>query len=102
MFQVPGLIENIAQTVALRSGYEYKLKIPASDAKPGDPPIGFIGEIKNLLISFLPASGSVLETRVELLHNIFGASVVKGQISCGSKIAAGCEMKLFVQNRALL
>jgi 3-hydroxyacyl-[acyl-carrier-protein] dehydratase len=96
-FQMPGLIENIAQTVALRSGYEHMLRIQAAGGAAIKPPVGFIGEVKNLKIYFLPQVGSTIETRVELLHNIFTASVIKGTIKHNGQIAAECEMKVFVQ-----
>jgi 3-hydroxymyristoyl/3-hydroxydecanoyl-(acyl carrier protein) dehydratase len=96
-FQMPGLIENIAQTVALRSGYEHMLRIQSESGAAIKPPVGFIGEVKNLVIHSLPPIGTQIETRVDLLHNIFTASVVKGVVSYDGKIAAECEMKVFVQ-----
>lgn len=96
-FQMPGLIENIAQTVALRAGYEHMLRIQSEGGAAIKPPVGFIGEVKNLLIHSLPAVGKQIETRVDLLHNIFTASVVKGTVTYDGKIAAECEMKVFVQ-----
>jgi 3-hydroxymyristoyl/3-hydroxydecanoyl-(acyl carrier protein) dehydratase len=97
-FQMPGLIENIAQTVALRAGYEHMLYINEASGKAIKPPIGYIGEIKNLQINFLPPVGAMIETHVALLHHIFTASVVKGQVIYDGRIAAECEMKVFVQD----
>ena len=96
-FQMPGLIENIAQTVALRAGYEHMLRIQAEGGAAIKPPVGFIGEVKNLVINFLPPADVQIETRVDLLHNIFTASVVKGTVTYNGQIAAECEMKVFVQ-----
>jgi 3-hydroxymyristoyl/3-hydroxydecanoyl-(acyl carrier protein) dehydratase len=96
-FQMPGLIENIAQTVALRAGYEHMLRIQSEAGAAIKPPVGFIGEVKNLLVNFLPPVGAQIETSIDLLHNIFTASVVKGTIMYEGKIAAECEMKVFVQ-----
>ena len=96
-FQMAGLIENIAQTVALRAGYEHMLRIQSEGGAAIKPPVGFIGEVKNLVVHSLPAVGAQIETRVDLLHNIFTASVVKGTISCTGQIIAECEMKVFVQ-----
>ena len=96
-FAMPGLIENIAQTVALRAGYEHMLLIQSEGGAAIKPPVGFIGEVKNLIVNFLPPVGASIETRVDLLHNIFTASVVKGTVMCDGKIAAECEMKVFVQ-----
>jgi len=96
-FQMPGLIENIAQTVALCSGYEHMLRILAEGGAAIKPPVGFIGEVKNLVINFLPPVGAQIETSAELLHNIFTASVVKGTVIYNGKVIAECEMKVFVQ-----
>jgi 3-hydroxyacyl-[acyl-carrier-protein] dehydratase len=96
-FQMPGLIENIAQTVALRAGYEHMLRILDAGGAAIKPPVGFIGEVKNLHIYFLPPVDTEIETKVELLHNIFTASVVKGTVLSNGKVAAECEMKVFVR-----
>lgn len=92
--QMPGLVENIAQTAALRMGYDHMIHMEPG-AEPGKPPVGFIGEVKNLKIYSLPPVGSTINTRVELLHNIFTASVIKGFVTCNGQIAAECEMKIF-------
>jgi hypothetical protein len=96
-FQVPGLIENIAQTIALRAGYEYMRDIQSQGGAAIVPPVGFIGEVKNLIINFLPPVGSTIETRVDMLHTIFTASVMQGTVIHNGKIAAECEMKVFMQ-----
>jgi 3-hydroxymyristoyl/3-hydroxydecanoyl-(acyl carrier protein) dehydratase len=96
-FQMPGLIENIAQTVALRAGYEHMLRMQSAGGTAMKPPVGFIGEVKNLLIHTLPPVGAEIETGVELLHHIFTASVVRGTVLYAGKVAAECEMKVFVQ-----
>ena len=90
--QMPGLVENIAQTAALRIGYEQSL----SDTE-SEPSVGFIGEVKNLKVHFLPPDGSTIRTTIELLHTIFTASVIKGKVMCDGKVAAECEMKIFTQ-----
>ena len=95
--QLPGLVENIAQTCALRSGYHFRQQvIKTPNAAPSKPPIGFIGEVKNLVVYELPAVGSTLQTRVTLLHHVFTASVVMGEIHCQGQLVAACEMKIFL------
>ena len=91
-FQMPGMVENIAQTAALRMGYEQSL-----NDGPGEPSVGFIGEVKNLKVHFLPPVGSAIRTSIELLHIIFTASVIKGKVMYDGKVAAECEMKIFTQ-----
>lgn len=96
-FQMPGMVENIAQTAALRMGYGYRLEATQADAAPAKPPVGFIGEVKNLKIHLLPPAGATIRTRIEVLHTIFTASVIRGEVLYDGQVAAECEMKIFTQ-----
>ncbi|MBS1593012.1 MAG: 3-hydroxyacyl-ACP dehydratase [Bacteroidetes bacterium] len=96
-FQMPGMVENIAQTAALRMGYSHKLEAKQSGAAPAKPPVGFIGEVKNLKIHLLPPVGATIHTRIEVLHTIFTASVIRGEVLYDGQVAAECEMKIFTQ-----
>lgn len=69
MLSEPGLVENMAQTVALHTGYAYYLK-----EEPA--PTGYIGAIKSIHISSLPKVGETLSTKATILHEIFGVTVV--------------------------
>lgn len=95
--QMPGMVENIAQTAALRMGYSYRLEATPSGAAPAKPPVGFIGEVKNLKIHVLPLVGATIRTRIEVLHTIFTASVIRGEVLYDGQVAAECEMKIFTQ-----
>ncbi len=67
----PGLIENMAQTVALYTGYHFYIKnIPA--------PEGYIGAIKGVHIEKCPQVGTQLETEIEILQEVMGVTLVKG------------------------
>ena len=86
----PGLVENIAQTAAARVGYIcQKENIPV--------PIGYIGVVKNLEVFFLPELGSEIQTEVTITHQVFDVTVIQGTITNKGKIAAKCEMKIFIQ-----
>lgn len=86
----PGLIENIAQTAAAGAGYQF--------ARKEEPvPPGFIGAIKNLQISALPFAGQQLFTRVEILEEVFGITLIKGEITVNSTVIASCEMKIVLK-----
>ncbi len=89
--QEAGIIENIAQTIALKSGYE-------ADPKPGcEPPLGFIASIKDVQIHRLVPIGKTLITRAEVLVDLGNILVVKG-ISCYEQFpVASCEMRLFLE-----
>lgn len=90
LFHEPGIIENIAQTAAVKAGYEVK--------KHGaEPLLGFIGAIKDLVIYKLPEIGDVLETTVILKMDVMGITLVEGISSCNGNKIASCEMKIFIQ-----
>ncbi len=93
-FTEPGLIENIAQTAALRSGYEASINSTGDE----DAPVGFIGAVSRLKIDALPADNSLLETTVEVLNQIFGVTLVKGTTMVNGKQVAECEMKIVLAN----
>jgi predicted hotdog family 3-hydroxylacyl-ACP dehydratase len=85
-FSAPGLIENMAQTIALHTGYDYYLK-----QKPA--PTGYIGAIKKAEIFELPQIDKELTTTVEILHDIMGVTLVQAKVECDGKIIAQSEMK---------
>ena len=57
LFTEFGLTEHIAQTGALQSGY-------LSHKNGTKPPVGFIGQVKDLQIHFLPSVGQKIETKI--------------------------------------
>lgn len=85
-FTAPGLIEHMAQSVALYTGYQYFLK-------EEEAPVGYIGAIKKAEIFELPKVASKLITSVQILHDIMGVTLVKAEIKCNEKIIAQSEMK---------
>ena len=70
-----GLIENMAQTVALHTGYDYFVRGEES-------PTGYIGAIKKVQILELPKIGQELSTTVTILHDIMGVTLVQAEIEC--------------------
>lgn len=85
-FSAPGLIENMAQTIALHAGYKYYL-----EQKPA--PTGFIGAIKKAEIFELPKISKVLTTTIEIIHDIMGVTMVEAKVECEGKIIAKSEIK---------
>lgn len=86
MFREPGLIENMAQTVALHTGYKYYLS-----KKPA--PVGYIGAIKKAEVIQLPKAGDELQTTVEILHDIMGITLVAAKVECNGNVIAQSQMK---------
>lgn len=88
--QEAGLVENIAQTSAAGFGRKHVMK--------NQPiPIGFIGAVQNLNIVQLPQVDDQLKTVVHLTHTVGNISVVKGTVYNQDRIAAECDMKLFLK-----
>lgn len=67
--QEPGLIEHMAQSVALYTGYQYYLKNETA-------PVGYIGTIKTIEIFSLPDLDTNIETTVDVLHEFMGVTLV--------------------------
>jgi predicted hotdog family 3-hydroxylacyl-ACP dehydratase len=85
----PGLVENIAQTVAASAGYQATL-----ENRP--VAIGYIGSVKNLEVFFLPKTGEQIVTAITVENQIFNVTMVTGKITCNDKLAAQCQMKIFI------
>lgn len=85
-FTAPGLIEHMAQAVALYTGYRSYLKNV-------NVPTGYIGAIKKAEIFALPSLGNELITTVNILHDIMGVTLVVAETICDGKIIASSEMK---------
>jgi len=89
VFSEAGLTENIAQTAAARMGFLTK-------SEGHEPLVGYIGAIKNLVVHFCPPVSSVLTTEIEITSEIMGFTLIKGIVSANDKVAAECEMRIFL------
>lgn len=94
-FREPGIIENIAQTAALRVGYMAFSQSTGGEKK--EPPIGYIGAIKNLRIHKLPKAGDELLTEVCIQNIIFDVTLITGKTTVNNELIAECEMKIFLK-----
>ena len=88
-----GLIENIAQTCAVRMG-NLNNEVGDNGVK-----IGFIGVIRNLEIARLPKAGETLVTQVDLIEEVFQISLVNATTSVGDEIITSCEMKISITDK---
>jgi predicted hotdog family 3-hydroxylacyl-ACP dehydratase len=87
-----GLVENIAQTCAARTGYETKC-CPLGD---GAIKIGLIGAIRKMDIRRAPRVGEQLETAIVVVEDVFSTSLVEAKVEIGGEVIATCEMKIFL------
>jgi predicted hotdog family 3-hydroxylacyl-ACP dehydratase len=92
IFQEAGLIENIAQTAALRSGY-----IASTENKPVE--VGYIGAIKDFEIFDLPKANDELITEIKIENQVFNVIVLLGKVWHNERLLAQCEMKVFMDDK---
>jgi predicted hotdog family 3-hydroxylacyl-ACP dehydratase len=90
-FQEAGLMENIAQTAALRAGY-----LAHTDNKPVEN--GYIGSVKDFEVLQLPQINDELLTEISIENRIFNVTVLAGKIWLNTTLIASCEMKVFEGN----
>ncbi|MBP5400254.1 MAG: pseudouridylate synthase [Bacteroidales bacterium] len=86
-FVSAGLLENIAQTCALRIGYLNRGQ---------QVRIGVVGAVKNFTTLRFPTVGETLTTTVKETLYIDPALVVSAETRVGNEIVATCEMKVFL------
>lgn len=89
LFQEAGLMENIAQTAALRAGY-----VAQTENKP--VATGYIGAVSNFEIFGLPKVNDEIETEITIENQIFDVTVLSGKVWQNENLLAQCEMKLFI------
>lgn len=85
-FVESGIIEHMAQSVALHTGYQFFLM-----NKPA--PTGYLGSIKNIKISRPPKVDEVLETSVAILQEFMGITLVEIEVKIKGEIIAKGQMK---------
>jgi len=83
----PGLMENIAQTCAVRMGY---INILEHDSIK----LGFIGAIRDLQVLRTPLVGEHLRTSIEVKEEIFKMTLVGATINVGNEEIVKAEMKI--------
>ena len=84
--KLPGLIEHMAQTVALYTGYQYFLKNEPA-------PTGYIGAIKKVEIDQLPKISQELITTVTFYMRLWELLWCKLKLNVNGNIIATSEMK---------
>ena len=89
LFQEAGLMENIAQTAALRAGY-----VAQTENKP--VAVGYIGAVSNFEILDLPKVNDQIETVINVENQIFDVTILSAKVWKNQNLIAQCEMKLFI------
>lgn len=85
----PGIIEHSAQSAAAFAGYRYFL---AGE----EPHIGLIGEIKNFHIYRLPKMGESIRTKISVVGEAMGMSLVQSETYAGEDRISDGQIKIFI------
>ena len=85
-FVESGLIEHIAQTIALHTGYQFFLRNEPA-------PTGYIGSIKDIEIRQLPKLGDEIQTTVSILQEFAGITLVDVVTKLNDIVIAAGQMK---------
>ncbi|MEO6347271.1 MAG: hypothetical protein ABIO60_05100 [Aquaticitalea sp.] len=89
-FSENGLIEHMAQSTALFTGYKYHLQdLPTK--------VGFIAAIKNLKIEGLPKVNDLISTEVQITHEIDNITIVKVRSKVKESTISSAEMTLVLK-----
>ncbi len=88
-FLEPGIIEHMAQSVALHTGYQYHLKNQKA-------PTGYIGSINKIEIYELPKLNDELTTEVTILQEFLGVTLVDIRTLCNNRCIAQGQMKTVI------
>lgn len=86
-----GIIEHIAQSASAFAGYR------AIDAGATEPPVGYIGEVKNFHLSQRPTVGDVLITTITMGPTVDGVTIISGECKReDGEAVADTRMKIYV------
>lgn len=86
VFLEAGLVEHMAQSVALHTGYQYFLKNETA-------PTGYIGSIKEIEIKKLPKLSDIIQSEVTILQEFAGITLVDIVTTLNNEEIARGQMK---------
>jgi predicted hotdog family 3-hydroxylacyl-ACP dehydratase len=86
VFLESGLIEHMAQSVAMHTGYEFFLKQEQA-------PTGYIGSIKDIEIKRLPHLNDVIKTTATVIQKFGDITLVDLITTLNNETIATCQMK---------
>lgn len=85
-FLEAGIIEHMAQTVALHTGYQFFLRNEIA-------PTGYIGSISEVKVEKMAKVGDQLTTEVNILQEFMGITLVSALTALNGKVIASGKMK---------
>jgi 3-hydroxymyristoyl/3-hydroxydecanoyl-(acyl carrier protein) dehydratase len=90
-FREPGMIENMAQSVAAIRGLN-------ADVCNQKPQIGYIGSVKNFKAHSFPAVNTTIKTEIRILSKVLNFTSISGKIFADDQLAAECELVIAVSS----
>jgi hypothetical protein len=93
-----GLVENIAQTCAARTGYKQRVEKQTNSVND-KVKIGVIAMIQSMEMKRCPLVGETLETTMVIEEEIFSTTFVRSEVKTGDEIIASCRMKLVLTDK---
>lgn len=89
-----GMIENMAQSSALRFGW---IGHSEKGKEQFSPSVGVIGAIKNFKLYHNPKVNTSINTSIHIQLEVFNAIVVLGKVFLDDVLMAEAELKIFIQ-----
>lgn len=89
--QETGVIEHMAQAIALHTGFSYYLRQEHA-------PIGYIGSIDNLDILSCPRVGNRIVTHIQVIQEFSGVTLVEIECRENGQLIAKGKMKTVIAN----
>lgn len=87
--QESGLLEHMAQTVAMHTGYSFFIREEQA-------PKGYIGSIQKAEIIRLPKNGEKIQSRAEIVQEFMGVTLVNITSYIGDQVIATSQMKTVI------
>lgn len=87
--QESGLLEHMAQSVAAHTGYSYYIRGEQA-------PTGYIGSIQKAEVHRLPSLGEVLTSRVEIVQEFMGVTLVHIETYITEECIGSAQMKTVI------
>lgn len=84
--QESGLLEHMAQTVAMHTGYSFFLSNEVA-------PTGYIGSIQKAEIARLPKHGEKIQSRAQIVQEFMGVTLVHITSAIDGEVIATSQMK---------
>ncbi|MBD1420777.1 hypothetical protein H8B21_04240 [Sphingobacterium chuzhouense] len=84
-----GLLEHMAQSVALHTGYSYFLK-------GENAPMGYIGSMQNVEIHKLPKIGETVFSSIQIIQEFMGVTLVEIETKLDGEFIARARMKTVI------